>query len=210
MLNVIYTLKACLLFLYYRLTIGTRQNLWVKIAGYYVATGWTATEIAFFTACRPFNGYWAVPPPDPQCTTLQHYAIIQACFNLSSDMMMLLIALPMVLSLKVPLKQKIVLAVVFSMGIFVVSSDIVPKTIVSNRKAETDSSNSDHSCHPHQSIQSVKRLRYLIHDLVYSRSIRRGLRHQPAFDLAVNARVVPFVAQHDIHWEIILAYLRTR
>jgi len=121
MLNVIYTLKVCLLFLYHRLTLGTTQNRWVKILGCYVGIGWVATEIAFFTACRPFSGYWAVPPPNPQCTTLEHYAIVQACFNLTSDALMLCIALPMIMSLKLPLKQKMVLALVFSMGIFIVS-----------------------------------------------------------------------------------------
>jgi len=121
MLNVIYTLKACLLFLYSRLTVGTRPQQSVKYLAIYVAIGWTATQIAFFTTCRPFSGYWAVPPPDPQCTTFEHYAIIQACFNISSDFFMILIPIPIIISLRLPQKQKSVLILVFSMGVFVVS-----------------------------------------------------------------------------------------
>jgi hypothetical protein len=122
MLNLIYLLKVCILLMYRRLTIGTKHGKMIKYLGGYVAVGWVATEIAFFTACHPFKGYWAVPPPDPQCTTLAHYAIVQACFNISADLMMIFIPLPMIASLQLPLKQKIMLGVIFSMGFFVVSS----------------------------------------------------------------------------------------
>src|ERR1700761_2463877 len=104
MLNVIYTLKTCLLIMYGRLTNGTKLKRAVKCLACYVAVGWVATEITFFTACRPFKGYWAVPPPNPQCTTLQHYAIVQAVFNISSDLLMLSVPLPMLVSLKLPAK----------------------------------------------------------------------------------------------------------
>ena len=120
MLNVIYTLKACMLFMYNRFTSGTNQQKVVKALAVYTAIGWFSTEIAFFTACRPFSGYWAVPPPNPQCTTLQHYAIVQACFNISSDLLMLALGFQLVRNLQLPLKQKIVLGVVFNLGIFIV------------------------------------------------------------------------------------------
>jgi hypothetical protein len=93
----------------------------------YVAIGWISTEIAFFTACRPFAGYWAMPPPNPQCTTLQHYAIVQACFNISSDSLMLLIPIPLITRLNMPWKQKGVLLIIFSMGIFVILAAILTK-----------------------------------------------------------------------------------
>ncbi|QDS72931.1 hypothetical protein FKW77_008134 [Venturia effusa] len=127
MLNVIYTLKACLLIMYFRLTNGTTFKKWVKYLSIYVLVGWIATEIAFSTACMPFQGYWEVPPPNPQCTTLQHYAIVQATFNISSDLMMLCIPIPMFISLCLPLKQKIVLCGVFSMGVFVITAAILTK-----------------------------------------------------------------------------------
>lgn len=127
MLNVIYTLKICLLIMYSRLTTGVAQHRLVQMLFVYVAIGWIATEIAFFTACRPFSGYWAVPPPDPQCATLQHYAIVQACFNLSSDIGILLIPIPMITKLNMPLRQRFVLGIVFSMGIFVIIAAVLTK-----------------------------------------------------------------------------------
>jgi hypothetical protein len=127
MLNVIYTIKACMLLMYTRLTLGLATQRMVFYLAIYVSIGWAATEIAFFTACRPFKGYWAMPPPNPQCTTLQHYAIVQACFNISSDTLMLFIPLPLLLKLNVPWKQKAILLLIFSMGIFVILAAILTK-----------------------------------------------------------------------------------
>jgi hypothetical protein len=127
MLNVIYTIKTCMLIFYTRLTLGLMAQQLVKYLAIYVAIGWCASEIAFFTACRPFNGYWAMPPPDPQCTTLQHYALVQGCFNVSSDTLMLFIPLPLITRLSMPWKQKAVLLVIFSMGIFVILAALLTK-----------------------------------------------------------------------------------
>jgi Fungal rhodopsin domain len=127
MLNVIYTIKCCMLLMYTRLTLGTQIQKMVKYLAVYVLIGWISTEIAFFTACRPFAGYWAMPPPNPQCTTLQHYAIVQACFNISSDTLMLFIPIPLVTKLNMPWKQKGVLLIIFSMGTFVILAAILTK-----------------------------------------------------------------------------------
>jgi len=99
---------------------GTTIMKWIKAVAIWVALGWIAVEIAFFTACRPFVGYWAVPPPNPQCTTLEHFAIVQATFNISSDLLIIAVPIPMIMSLSLPPKQKIGLGMLFSMGTFVV------------------------------------------------------------------------------------------
>jgi hypothetical protein len=127
MLNTIYSIKACMLFMYLRLTMGLRQQKVVKGIAIYVACGWVGTELAFFFACRPFSGYWAVPPPDPQCTTLQHYSITQAAFNISSDLLMLAVMLPLLVQVNLPGKQKIALIGLFSMGSFVILAAILTK-----------------------------------------------------------------------------------
>lgn len=71
MLNVIWTLKGCMLFMLARMTSGTTHVKWIRIVGAWVIAGYVAVQIAFFTACRPFVGYWGMPPPNPQCTTLE-------------------------------------------------------------------------------------------------------------------------------------------
>ncbi|CAO2656833.1 Nn.00g056360.m01.CDS01 [Neocucurbitaria sp. VM-36] len=127
MLNVIWLLKACMLFMFARMISGTSYIKWIRIVAAYVIVGWVAVQIAFFTACRPFVGYWGMPPPNPQCTTLEHFAIVQATFNLSSDLLIIAIPIPMVASLSLPLKQKLGLGVLFSMGTFVIIAAILTK-----------------------------------------------------------------------------------
>ncbi|KAF3001884.1 hypothetical protein E8E13_005710 [Curvularia kusanoi] len=127
MLNIIWVLKACMLLMFARMTSGTTHIKWIKCVAVYVAIGYVAVQIAFFTACRPFKGYWAVPVPDPQCTTLVHYAMVQATFNLSSDLLIIAIPIPMVMSLTLPLRQKIGLGLLFSMGTFVIIAAILTK-----------------------------------------------------------------------------------
>jgi phosphoglycerol transferase MdoB-like AlkP superfamily enzyme len=117
MLNVIWTLKACMLFMFARMTVGTTHIKWIRFVAAWVIVGWVAVQIAFFTACRPFNGY-------PQCTTLEHFAIVQATFNISSDLLIIAVPIPMIISLSLPTKQKIGLGLLFSMGTFVVSSPL--------------------------------------------------------------------------------------
>lgn len=62
-----------------------------------------------------------------QCATYQHYEITQSIFNTSSDIMMLIIAIPLLLSVRLPLQQKAVLLVVFGMGAFVIVAAILTK-----------------------------------------------------------------------------------
>lgn len=120
MLNAIWVLKACMLFMFARVTSGTKHTRWIRLVAVYVAVGWVAVQITFFTACMPFRGYWDMPPPNPQCATLKHFAIVQAVFNFSSDILIITIPIPMVMSLSLPVKQKIGLGLLFSMGTFVV------------------------------------------------------------------------------------------
>lgn len=127
MLNTIYTIKACMLIMYTRLTMGLRQQRMVKGIAIYVACGWVGTELAFFLACRPFAGYWAVPPPNPQCTTLENFAITQAVFNISSDLLMLGVMLPLLVQVNLPFRQKIALMLIFSMGSFVIIAALLTK-----------------------------------------------------------------------------------
>lgn len=66
MLNVIWTLKTCMLLLYNRLTMGLRQQMAVKIIAAYVAIGYVACQLAFFCQCIPFHTYWQIVP-SPSC-----------------------------------------------------------------------------------------------------------------------------------------------
>jgi hypothetical protein len=127
---VIWACKACLLFLYYRLTqsVASKSNLYIKILAAYVALGFVIMEILYFAAwCRPFSQYWAVPTNSSQCNALINHRITNAVFNISSDLVMLCIALTLFLRTLLPLKRKLILCGIFSLGIFVILAAVLNK-----------------------------------------------------------------------------------
>lgn len=69
----------------------------------------------------------AVPTPDPQCDTAINHLITNAVFNISSDVMMLALGIPMFLRIQLPLAKKVPLVGIFSLGIFVIIAAVLNK-----------------------------------------------------------------------------------
>ncbi|KAF2737450.1 hypothetical protein EJ04DRAFT_574622 [Polyplosphaeria fusca] len=127
---VIWACKACLLILYHRLTrmVNSNENLFIKLLAAYIALGFVVMEILYFTAwCRPFSEYWAVPTKSSQCNALINHRITNAVFNISSDLILLCIALPMFIRSMLPWRRKWILCCLFSLGIFVVAASALNK-----------------------------------------------------------------------------------
>lgn len=99
----IWGVKTCLLFLYFRLTEMRRENLAIKMLAGYVAFGFAFMEIFYFAVwCRPFYEYWQVPTNSVQCDAATNHLITNAVFNISSDLILLAIGLPMFMRIKLP------------------------------------------------------------------------------------------------------------
>ncbi|KAF7877609.1 hypothetical protein EAF04_001281 [Stromatinia cepivora] len=124
MIMTIWGGKACLLCMYLKMMAGIKpHNLIVKLVAVYVGTSLVVMELLYFGVwCRPFSNYWAVPTPNDQCSTATHHLIVNATFNISSDLMMLCMPMPLVLKAQLPTLKKIFLISVFSLGIFAISS----------------------------------------------------------------------------------------
>ena len=122
---VIWTCKSCLLIMYHRLTRTAlrMENIAIRILAAYVAIGFVVTEILYFTAwCRPFSEYYRVPTDLNQCNALIDHRITKTVFNISSDIIMLCIALQMIIRSSLPFTRKLVLCAIFSLGIFAVAA----------------------------------------------------------------------------------------
>lgn len=120
--------KTCLLLLYHKMTLGVRQNLFVKILMGYALLGFVVIMITYYGVyCRPFSQYWAMPVQDMQCATYQHYSITQAVFNISSDAFMLMIPIPLIIKAQIRPRKKLLLCAVFGLGIFVIVAAILNK-----------------------------------------------------------------------------------
>lgn len=124
----IWILKACMLLMYFRLTTLLPQQAFVKILAVYVAVAFVVMEILYFGVwCRPMNQYWAVPTDNVQCSAAIHHLITNMVFNISSDILLMIIPMPLLRQVKLPLRNKIALGAVFSLGTFVIVSAIVNK-----------------------------------------------------------------------------------
>ncbi|OGM50726.1 hypothetical protein ABOM_000539, partial [Aspergillus bombycis] len=123
----LWLVKSCLLIIYNRLTLGLREHLAVKVLAVYVAASFVIIEILFCTVwCGPpITMYWDVPTKDrkyarilrnkfnsvanplsAQCATYYDHLITTSAFNISSDLMMLCIPIPLVLRSRIPLKRQ--------------------------------------------------------------------------------------------------------
>jgi len=135
----IWLVKACLLIMYHRLTMSLRQNLAVKIVAAYAAVTFVVMEILYLGVwCRPFTEYWAVPPRTTQCSAATNHLITNAVFNISSDIMIIIIPLPIFLKSTLSPKRKAVLCGVFAVGTFTIVSAVLNKYYSFNQPFGSD------------------------------------------------------------------------
>ncbi|KAJ4245286.1 hypothetical protein NW762_014156 [Fusarium torreyae] len=124
----IWGVKACLLFMYSRLTLSLKQNFLVKLVSGYVVVGFVVMQILWFAAwCRPFNHYWQVPPDDLNCSAETNHMITNAVINISSDIMIIILPMPVFIQSQLPLKRKLILCGVFALGIFTILAATMSK-----------------------------------------------------------------------------------
>ena len=120
--------KGCMLILYWRLTQNLRQNMAVKLVACYVVITYCVMFILYFGVwCRPFSDYWKVPTNNTQCTTALNHLIDNLVFNLSSDVMIMAIPLPLLLRQRLAWKKKLLMVLPFSLGFFTMVCAILSK-----------------------------------------------------------------------------------
>ncbi|PVH90026.1 hypothetical protein DM02DRAFT_665657, partial [Periconia macrospinosa] len=127
MVLTIWTLKTCMLIIYFRITAGLKQKKLVIACAVYTGLGFIGTELALFLSCRPLNQYWAVPTENYQCSSYQHYEIVNGAFSITSDIAIMLVAMPLLIAVRLPLRQKLILLGIFGLGIFVIIAGILTK-----------------------------------------------------------------------------------
>ncbi|KAK5652655.1 hypothetical protein OQA88_10249 [Cercophora sp. LCS_1] len=110
-LSTIWLVKICLLILYHRLTVAYEwQHRIVKIIGAFCVIAFSLVVILLVTLwCGPVEGYWAVPVQNSECATYYKHMIFATSFNITSDVMLLCIPIPIVVQSRIPLKRKVLL-----------------------------------------------------------------------------------------------------
>ncbi|KOC17097.1 hypothetical protein AFLA70_238g001960 [Aspergillus flavus AF70] len=113
-LSTIWLVKGCLLIVYNRLTLMTKEHSMVKMVTLYVVASFLVIEILFLGVwCRPISEY-------NQCRFYFNYLITITILNISSDLLMLYIPLLLYSQLQLPVKKKIAVYTIFSLGRIVI------------------------------------------------------------------------------------------
>jgi hypothetical protein len=107
---------------------GLSQHRIVKVIGGICAFSFLLIEILFFAVwCRPFSAYWSVPPKSVQCSVYTNHVIITLAFNVTTDLLIMAIPLPLLIRARLSLSKKLTLCAVFSLGAFVILCSILSK-----------------------------------------------------------------------------------
>jgi hypothetical protein len=77
--------------------------------------------------CEPFHDYWAVPTPNIQCSAAIHHLIVNAVFNISSDLALIAVALNISIGNQLSVLHRVFLSIIFGLGIFTVLSAVLNK-----------------------------------------------------------------------------------
>ncbi|KAI1505685.1 hypothetical protein F5X99DRAFT_215397 [Biscogniauxia marginata] len=117
---LIWSLKAVLLFLYNRLTMGLWQQKLARIMMGVSAATFLASLFWHIFSCFPTHRAWQVKPfPGDDCTLRRGNYIIITALDVITDLGIMAIPLPMLLQSSLSIRRKLSLGVLFSSGIFV-------------------------------------------------------------------------------------------
>ncbi|KAL0942438.1 L-fucose permease [Colletotrichum truncatum] len=119
--------KTSVLIFYLRLSKNTQKVLrfasWVTL-GIVNLAGTVLTLINIFQ-CRPVQAAWEVGREPSQCIPLLTEFICSAPINIVTDLAILALPIPVLTGMRLPPRQKIILVLTFTLGIFVTIVDVV-------------------------------------------------------------------------------------
>ncbi|KAK4124673.1 hypothetical protein N657DRAFT_572064 [Parathielavia appendiculata] len=127
---LLWSLKLSLLIFYRRLTtgVGTQYRIRVNIGFGFLAASFVAITTNLYLACRPFHKYWQInPDPGNVCQPAISNQVVwmYLAFNVSTDLYLLSIPLPMLWASALKPVKKAGLMVVFGGGLLVVAFAIL-------------------------------------------------------------------------------------
>ncbi|KAJ6078656.1 hypothetical protein N7467_008409 [Penicillium canescens] len=95
----------------------------ISYIGIFAAT-YVTVQIVTFTECDPFNHYWIVLPDPGICCQAQLQLIVLGVLNVITDLMLIALPIPILVLVKRSTVEKLQLAVLFAVGLFIVAITI--------------------------------------------------------------------------------------
>lgn len=119
--------KTSILLFYLTLSKNEKVFRWATIATLVVVNvGGLALTILNIVQCRPVSAAWASPvPATASCTNIVTLYLSSAPLNIITDLAIFFLPMPILTSMRLPKKQKIILVITFGFGIFVAVVDVI-------------------------------------------------------------------------------------
>lgn len=131
--------KTSILLFYLTLSKTHKVFRWANISTLVlVNVGGLALTILNLLQCRPIAAAWASPVPDSaHCTNIVTVYLSSAPLNIITDLAILFLPMPILTSMRLPKKQKIILVITFGFGIFVAVVDVVRIAYLQDAQRDT-------------------------------------------------------------------------
>ncbi|OWT42718.1 hypothetical protein VFPPC_18131 [Pochonia chlamydosporia 170] len=119
--TLIWVLKACMLYLYGRLTLDLKQRKLVKFTAVVCVLAYISAVLVMLFHCRPMYKNWQVYPyPGDSCALNIHSLYALAVTNISTDIFIVAIPLPLLRKVQMPCHRKLLCGLWLCTGIFVI------------------------------------------------------------------------------------------
>ncbi|KAH8761526.1 hypothetical protein F5883DRAFT_562068 [Diaporthe sp. PMI_573] len=124
--SLIWSLKACMLFFFIRLTLHLWQRKLVVTTAFACGAGYIAMISVIMTHCMPFDKNWQVYPyPGDSCALKVRITLALAVTNITTDLMILSIPVPLLWTARMPFLRKIVCTLWLCTGVFVIIATLI-------------------------------------------------------------------------------------
>lgn len=119
--------KTSILIFYLSLSKTQKIFRWATISTLVIVNaGGLALTILNIVQCQPVSAAWMSPvPATAHCTNIVTIYLSSAPLNIITDLAILFLPMPILTSMRLPKKQKIILVITFGFGIFVAIVDVV-------------------------------------------------------------------------------------
>ncbi|CAL5866686.1 uncharacterized protein PFLUO_LOCUS896 [Penicillium psychrofluorescens] len=118
--------KVSVLLLYYRVFgVHARFRIAAYITGGIVIAWWISCFFATMFTCIPLKALWDTSIKNKTCIDMRKFGIANGSFNMITDIMVVALSVPMVWSLQLSQKKKILISGAFGMGTFVCVISVV-------------------------------------------------------------------------------------
>ncbi|KAG5978164.1 hypothetical protein E4U55_006333 [Claviceps digitariae] len=117
-ISIVWTLKACMLFLYCRLTLDLKQRAQVNICAVICVVTYFASLLVTFLHCTPLKKKWQVYPyPGDSCALYVPNFYVITATNVITDILIVCIPLPLLWKVRLSWQKKLLCALWLCTGV---------------------------------------------------------------------------------------------